>query len=50
MAKKDEFDDWDDMFDEFFKDFGIDIKSLNNRLMRIWNRILNDPNMSMSEP
>ncbi len=50
MAKREEDDDWDDMFDEFFRDFGMDFKSFNNRLARVWNRILNDPSMASNEP
>ncbi|MGC8609320.1 MAG: archaeal heat shock protein Hsp20 [Thermoplasmata archaeon] len=53
MAKKEnenDDDEWDNAFDDFFRDFGFDFKSFNSRLSKIWNRIMNDPTMSSNEP
>ncbi len=36
-------DDWRSEFDEFFENFGFDIDRFNERMMRMWDRMLKDP-------
>ncbi len=46
-----DMDDWDDdFFDDFFSDFGIDINKINERMKRIWDRLLRDPDVRTYGP
>lgn len=50
MARKD-FDEWDeDIFEDMFSDFGFDFKKMNERMKRIWDRMLHDPEFATKEP
>jgi HSP20 family protein len=43
-------DEWRDTFDEFFEDFGFDFDKLNERMMKIWDKMLHDPDVQTFGP
>ncbi|MCL4341198.1 MAG: Hsp20/alpha crystallin family protein [Candidatus Thermoplasmatota archaeon] len=51
--KRDE-DDWrspfDDEFEDMFRDFGFDFDRFNERMMRIWDKLLKDPDVKTYGP
>lgn len=50
MAKK-EFDDWNnDFFEDMFGEFSFDFKKMNERMKRLWDRMLHDPEFATQEP
>ena len=54
IRKKRDEDDWrtpwDEEFDDMFRDFGFDFDRFNDRLMRIWDRFLKDPDVKTYGP
>lgn len=38
-----EGDDWRDEFDEFFENFGFDFDRFNDRMRKMWDRMLKEP-------
>ena len=52
--RRDEDDDWKspfgDDFDDFFRDFGFDFDKFNERMMRIWDKLLKDPDVRTYGP
>ena len=48
--KRREDDDWKDEFDEFFENFGFDFDKLNERILKTWDRMLKDPDVSVYGP
>ncbi|HKJ96643.1 MAG TPA: archaeal heat shock protein Hsp20 [Thermoplasmataceae archaeon] len=50
MTRKD-YDDWDeDFFGDMFSEFGFDFKKMNERMRKIWDRMLHDPDFATQEP
>ncbi|HLH86311.1 MAG TPA: archaeal heat shock protein Hsp20 [Thermoplasmataceae archaeon] len=43
-------DDWKDDFESFFEDFGFDFDRFNERIRRIWDRLLKDPEVKTYGP
>lgn len=46
-----EHDEWDDdFFGDMFGDFGFDFRKMNDRMKKIWDRMLHDPGFATEEP
>lgn len=46
-----EDDDWDgDFFEDMFSDMGFDIRKMNERMKKIWEKVLSDPNLATEGP
>ncbi len=50
MAKR-EHENWDDdFFEDMFNEFGFDFRRMNERMRRVWERMLQDPNFATQNP
>ncbi len=39
-------DDWDDIFDDLYNEFGFDMKRINNEIARFWESVMNGTDTS----
>lgn len=50
MARRD-YDDWDDdFFEDMFNEFGFDFRKMNERMKRVWEKMLQDPSFAQQNP
>ncbi len=50
MARR-EHDDWDDdFFEDMFNEFGFDFKRMNERMRKIWEKMLQNPDFGNQNP
>lgn len=51
MPRRREDDNWEeDFFGDIFEDFGFDFRKMNERMKRVWERMLHDPNFGTEQP